>query len=407
MAKGKKKKVWKKVVGTVVCGLLCGGLLAGVPAGYTYFKYQKELKAQEEAAKKEPEEGSQLTQNGGESVNGQLTGLDADRESSVYDVSVVWDNVSPAMVEIDTKYVSAYRFFGRTYEEESEGSGTGIIIAQADELFLVTNHHVVDGAAAIQITFADGTTAPAELKGSNAQEDIAVLTVKYADLAEETLKNIRVATLGNSDALVGGEMVIAIGNAAGHGQSLTVGYVSAIDREIEIEGVKMSLIQTDAAINPGNSGGALLNARGELIGINNAKLVASDVEGVGYAIPISHVVSLINQLMNREEIRYRDSAMLGIEGQDVTENLSTALNIPQGVYIVSVEEGSAIAKAGVPLYSVITEVNGMEVKTMEQLKEVLSYIRGGSTGTVVVQERVEGVYVRKVYDITFDTRGRQ
>ena len=168
----------------------------------------------------------------------------------------------------------------------------------------------------------------------------------------------------------------------------------------------MDLIQTDAAINPGNSGGALLNARGELIGINNAKLVASDVEGVGYSIPISNVVSLIQQLVNREEIKYKDSAMLGIEGQDVTENLSTALNIPQGVYIARIEEGSAAERAGIPLYGVITEVNGMEVRSEEQLKEVLSYIRGGSTGTLTVQERVEGEYVPKEYAITFDVRGR-
>ncbi|MBQ8846469.1 MAG: trypsin-like peptidase domain-containing protein, partial [Lachnospiraceae bacterium] len=335
----------------------------------------------------------------------QQTGMNGNRDASVYDVSTVWDNVIPAMVEIDTKYVTAYRFFGHTYEEESDGRGTGIIIAQGDELFLVTNHHVVDGATAIQIKFVDGSTAPAELKGADAEADIAVLSVDFSDLQEETLKQIRVATIGDSGELASGEMVIAIGNAAGHGQSLTVGYVSALDREVTIEGVTMNLIQTDAAINPGNSGGALLNAKGELVGINNAKLVASDVEGVGYSIPVSKVVSLINQLMNREEIRYRDSAMLGIIVQDVTENLSATLNIPRGVYIVEVEEDSAAAKAGIPLYGVITEVNGISVKSQEQLNEVLSYIRGGTTGTVTVQERVEGEYTPKEYTVTFDKRG--
>ena len=228
----------------------------------------------------------------------------------------------------------------------------------------------------------------------------------HPDHAKE-LNEEEFAVLGDSDSSRIGQMVIAIGNAAGHGQSLTVGYVSAVNREVTIEGVSMELIQTDAAINPGNSGGALLNAKGELVGINNAKLVANDVEGVGYSIPISKVVSLINQLVNKEEIAYKDSALLGIEGQDVTENLSTALNIPRGVYIVSVAEDSAAEKAGLPLYGVITEVNGMEVKSMEQLKEVLSYIRGGSVGTVTVQERVEGEYVPKEYRITFDVRGRQ
>lgn len=397
----KKSKKGKKVIVTILCGVLCGGVLAGAPLGYSYYK---QYKAQQEKEATEKQEVSQLGQTNETGDYVQQVGTE-DRESSVYDVSVVWDNVSPAMVEIDTKHVTAYRFFGRTYEEESEGRGTGIIIAQGDDLFLVTNHHVVDGATAIQIKFVDGSTAPAEVCGSDAEEDIAVLSVDFSDLSEETLERIRVATIGDSDALESGEMVIAIGNAAGHGQSLTVGYVSALDREITIEGVTMKLIQTDAAINPGNSGGALLNAKGELVGINNAKLVASDVEGVGYSIPVSNVVSLINQLVSREEIKYKDSAALGIGVQDVTENLSAALNIPRGVYIVEIEEGSAAAKAGIPLYGVITEVNGIGVKSEEQLKEVLSYIRGGTTGTVTVQERVEGVYTPKEYTVTFDKRG--
>lgn len=398
----KKKRFGRKIAITVVCGALCGGIVAGAPVGLSYYKQYREQKAAEKA--ENPEVGYPEQTENPEDL-GLLTGLDAERESSVYDVSVVWDNVIPAMVEIDTKYVKSYRFFGREYEQESEGSGTGVIIAQADELFVVTNHHVVDGASAIMLTFTDGTTAPAELKGSDAEEDIAVLAVDFFDLSKETLQYIKVATLGDSDALEGGEMVIAIGNAAGHGQSLTVGYISAIDREVTIEGVDMTLIQTDAAINPGNSGGALLNARGELIGINNAKLVASDVEGVGYSIPISDVVTLINRLMNREEIKYSASAYLGVEGQDVTENLSTALNIPVGVYISGMEEGSAAEKAGLPLFGVITEVNGMKVKTVEQLNEVLGYIRGGTAGTVTVHERVEGEYVPKEYTVTFDVRG--
>ncbi len=400
--KNKKSKKGKKIAVTVLCGLLCGGLLGGAPIGYSYYK---QYKTQKEKKVTEKQEASQLNQGNESADYVQQTGGSANREASVYDVSVVWDNVIPAMVEIETKYVTTYYFFGRSYEEESEGQGTGIIIAQGDKLFLVTNHHVVDGATAIQIKFVDGSTAPAEMCGSDAEEDIAVLSVDFSELSEETLERIRVATIGDSDELASGEMVIAIGNAAGHGQSLTVGYVSALDREVTIEGVTMNLIQTDAAINPGNSGGALLNAKGELIGINNAKLVASDVEGVGYSIPISRVVSLIHQMMNREEIRYKDSAALGVVVQDVTENLSVALNIPRGVYIVEVEEDSAAADAGIPLYGVITEVNGMKVKSEEQLNEVLSYIRGGTTGTVTVQERVEGEYTPKEYIVTFDKRG--
>lgn len=402
MKKDKKSKKGKKILLTVFCGLLCGGILAGAPIGYSYYKQYK-VQHEKEAAK--VEEAGQTGQVNGNDAYVQQTGTDINREASVYDVSVVWDNVIPAMVEIETKYITSYRFFGHTYEDESAGSGTGIIIAQGEMLFLVTNHHVVDGATTIQVKFVDGSTAPAQLRGSDAEEDIAVLSVDFSDIPEETLKQIRVATVGDSGELAEGEMVIAIGNAAGGGQSLTVGYISAVDREVTIENVTMHLIQTDAAINPGNSGGALLNAKGELIGINNAKLVASDVEGVGYSIPVSDVISLINQLVNREEIKYKDSAALGVEGQDVTENLSAVLNIPRGVYIVKVEEDSAAAKAGIPIYGVITHINGMEVKSVEQLKEVLSYIHGGTTGTVTVQERVEGEYTPKEYIITFDKRG--
>lgn len=399
----KERRYGKKLAMTLVCGLLCGGVAAGGLAGYSYYKQKQEEKSElqnetDALTDTKPVVGEVIPVASEEGTEGRV--------SSVYDVSVIWDNVIPAMVEIDTRIVTSYEFFGRIYEEESEGSGTGIIVAQGEELFLVTNHHVVDGARAIQVTFFDGSTAKAEVKGSNAGDDIAVLSVQFSDIAEETAKKIKVATVGSSDNLQSGEMVIAIGNAAGTGQSLTVGYVSAVDREIELDGGTMRLIQTDAAINPGNSGGALLNAKGELIGINNAKLVASHVEGVGYAIPISNVISLIQHIMNREEISLKMSAVLGIEGRDVIENVSGLLEIPKGVYVVDFTEGSAAEAAGIPLYSIITKVNGMEVTSMEQLKEVLRYTRGNTEGTVTVQERVEGIYTPKEYKITFGLYGK-
>lgn len=399
----KKKSFGKKIIFTAVLGLLCGGLTAG---GLTAYSYVHGEKAEQTAETQKKQEESSVSNGSGGSQVWQ-TAEGQNRVSSVYDVSAVWDNVIPSIVEINTRSVTSYYFFGREYEEESEGSGTGIIIAQAEDLFVVTNHHVVDGATAIELSFVDGSTAPAEVKGSNAEEDIAVLSVKLSELTEETLKKIKVVTIGDSDRLTGGEMVIAIGNAAGSGQSLTVGYVSAVNREVEIEGTAMNLIQMDAAINPGNSGGALLNARGELIGISNAKLVASSVEGIGYAIPISKVVSIINQMLNREEIDYEDSAVLGITCQDVTENHSEALNIPVGIYIAGIEEGSAAEAAGLPLYGVITEVNGITVKTKEQLQEALRYIRGGSEGTVTVKARERGEYVAKEYPVVFGMRGKE
>lgn len=401
MEQKKKKSFGKKLVITLICGMFFGALAAGGLGVRSYVAYKKESKAVEEAKKNE----NQIL-NGEIEVTNEHAEATDDRVASVYDVSAVWDNTVPSMVSIHTKQTESYEFFGRVYEQESEGSGSGIIIAQGDELFVVTNHHVIDGASVIQVTFSDGSTASATLKGSSAKEDIAVLGVNLSQLSKETLQTIKVAVIGDSDLLKGGEMVIAIGNAAGKGQSLTVGYVSAVDREVEIEGVSMKLIQTDAAINPGNSGGALLDATGALIGINNAKLVSNSVEGVGYAIPISRVVSLIYQLANREEIAYEDSAVIGIMGQDVTENLSEVLNIPEGVYIKEFTKDSPAEKAGIPLYSVITEINGMEVSTMEQLQDVLSYIRGGSTGTVTVKERIQGEYVQKEYKVTFQTRGK-
>ncbi|MGN1084065.1 MAG: S1C family serine protease [Lachnospiraceae bacterium] len=404
MEKKKEKKFWKKMLLASVCGLLCGGAAAGTLAAYSYTQHHKEKEAEETAKK---QEGELLSDKQGEAAPEYTAGGDTEAKvSSVYDVSAVWDNVIPSIVEIKTKSVTSYRFFGRNYEQESEGRGSGVIIAQAEELLVVTNNHVVDGATAIEVSFADGSTAAAEVKGCDAEEDIAVLAIDFSDLSEKTMKSIKVATIGDSEKLTGGEMVIAIGNAAGSGQSLTVGYVSAVDREVEIEGVKMNLIQTDAAINPGNSGGALLNARGELIGINNAKLVASSIEGIGYAIPIDEVVSVINRLLNREEIDYEDSALLGIVGQDVTETLSEVLDIPVGIYISEIEKDSPADKAGLPLYAVITEVNGITVKTEEQLREVLSYIRGGTAGTVTVQERVQGEYVPREYEVVFGVRGK-
>lgn len=390
----------KKLAVTALCGLVCGGLFAAAPAGYSYLKHQREQSADNKKTE------DTFLEKDAEVVPDPDTEKEDARLSSVYDVSVVWDNAIPSMVEIRTKTVTTYSFFGRRYEQESEGSGTGIILAQAEELFLVTNHHVVDGATAVEVAFVDGSTAPAQVKGSNAEKDIAILTVAFSDIGEETLKTIKLATIGDSDALSGGEMVIAIGNAAGEGQSLTVGYVSALEREVAIEGVTMKLIQMDAAINPGNSGGALLNAKGELVGISNAKLVGTEVEGIGYAIPISEVLTLINQMVNREKIAYKDSAMLGIVGQDVTENLSEALAMPVGIYIAEISEGSAAEKAGLPLYGVITEVNGMAVKTQEQLQEALSYIRGGTEGTVTVQVRERGEYVPREYTVVFDRRGK-
>lgn len=393
----KKKSLGKKLVIAGVCGVLCGAAVFAAPIGYQ--RYQESRAVQKEVPEEKDTEPEKKTQD-------LLLTSDSSSNaaSSVYDVSAVWNHALPSVVVVDVKQVSTYRFLGRVYEQESSGSGTGIIFAQGNDLYIVTNHHVIDGATEVRVTFADGTVAPAEIKGSNAGEDVAVLAVLFSNISENTLKNIRIAAIGNSDSLKCGDMVIAIGNAAGQGLSLTVGYVSALEREIELESGKMKLLQTDAAINPGNSGGPLLNAKGELVGINNAKLVETSVEGVGYAIPVASAIPVINQILTAEEIEYEDSAYLGIKCQDVTEALSEALDMPVGVYISDMSEDSPAALAGIPLYAVVVEINGIPVKTEEQMREVLSGIRGGTEGIVVVQERERGKYVKNEYTVIFGTR---
>ena len=399
--KGKKQKtLLSRMAMSVVAGVLCGAVVAGSLIGYQEYRFRQTVPT---------EQGSVLSENGVQNmmdnghIESQITNTQLSNETTVYDVSAVVRNVMPAIVAINCTGVTVqYDFFGRAYESETSGSGSGIIISQTDEeLLLVTNHHVVDGMTKLEVVFEDESTARAKIKGTQEQDDLAVIAVELEDLSAETLQNIRVATIGNSDSVEAGDMVIAIGNALGYGQSVTVGYVSAVDREVTIENTTMTLIQTDAAINPGNSGGALLNTKGELIGINNAKLVSSSIEGVGYAIPISHAVPIMNELVNREELEVEQRAYLGIQGKEVTETLSTALNLPVGIYINSIEKNSPAEEAGMKPYSVITAINGKKVTTLDELRSVLAYTRGGSTGTVTVQELINGVYTEIIYNITF------
>ena len=399
----KKKKTWiGKMALSVMTGTLCGVVAAGSVIGYQDYKEKQAIRLEQETETPIISEEVQGMSDKAPLVE-SLQEANLSNETTVYDVSPVVRNVMPAIVSINCKGIAVqYDFFGRQYESETSGSGSGIIIAQnGDELLIVTNHHVVDGMTKLEIVFADDTTAEAVIKGTQQQDDLAVVSVDFSDISDTTKQKIRVATLGDSNALEAGDMVIAIGNALGYGQSVTVGYVSAVNREVTIDNIKMTLIQTDAAINPGNSGGALLNAKGEVIGINNAKLVSSSIEGVGYAIPISHAIPIISELMNREELEVTQRAYMGITGKDVTESLSTALNLPVGIYINTVEKDSPAEQAGIKPYSIITAVNGKEVMNLDSLKQMLSYIKGGTTGTVTVQELINGVYTEKTYDITF------
>lgn len=385
--KSKKVKPVKWIAGALVVGMLAGAAFEGGQ----YAMQQQNKKQQEKNAEKQAELSALTTS----SVSGQ-------------DVSSVVANVMPSIVAIDTTLTSTVEYWGQSYEQESSGSGSGIIIGENEnELLLVTNNHVVEGDnATVKVTFSDESTAEATIKGADSNADLAVLAIKKKDLTDETKKNIKIATLGDSTKTKVGDMSIAIGNALGYGQSVTVGYISAKDRKVSMEDSTMTLLQTDAAINPGNSGGALINASGEVIGINSVKYASDDVEGMGYAIPISDAVPIINELMNREQLSVAQQGYLGIKGSDITEQLSETYNMPEGIYVTEVTKGSPAEKGKIVAGDVITAINGRDVKTLEELQEVLTYTKAGTKVTITVRELKDGEYAEEERTVTLGSKGK-
>lgn len=289
-------------------------------------------------------------------------------------------------------------------QQEVESCGSGIIIGQNDnELLIATNNHVVADADTISVGFIDNQAYEASVKGTDADNDLAVIAVKLSDISDDTMKQIKVASIGDSDSLKVGEQVVAIGNALGYGQSVTTGIVSAVDRQVGGSEAENGFIQTDAAINPGNSGGALLNMKGEVIGINSAKLASTEVEGMGYAIPLSTASPIIENLMNRttrEKVSEEQAAAIGISGENVDSSISQAYGIPQGVLVAEVTPGGAAEQAGVIAGSVITKFDGTSVSTIEELKNLLTYYEAGETVDLVVKIADNGEYVEKTISIT-------
>ncbi len=322
------------------------------------------------------------------------------------DVASVVENVMPSIVSItSTSTQNQMDIFGQVHENQATGSGSGIIIGQnKNEVLVATNNHVVEGATKVEVTFVDEKVAAATVKGTDSSADLAVVSVKLADLSDDTQNKIKIATLGDSDAVKVGEMAIAIGNALGYGQSVTVGYISAKDRTVAVEDSSMKLLQTDAAINPGNSGGALLNSKGELIGINSVKYASEEVEGMGYAIPISKAVPIINDLMNREEIPESQQAYLGIVGQDVTAEYAERFNMPIGIYIGQVSDNSPALKAGLVVGNIITGFNGNEIATMEELQTKLSYTKAGTVAKFTIKVLENGQYNEKEVSVTLGSK---
>lgn len=408
-SKKKKGKFGKFML--FMAAALAFGIIAGIGAsGYHYFFMGGRGKAliEQEIDQKLDQTDDDDAAKVSDSDNAVYTGSKI--EGIVSDVSDIVDKVMPSIVSINsTDIITSYDiFFGSKVNSPVVGSGSGIIIGQSDShILIVTNNHVIENAEKIEIVFADDSKAEASVKGTNANSDLAVLEVAIDDLSDETLNSIKVARLGNSNNLKAGEMVIAIGNALGYGQSVTVGYISALDREIEIEGIKMNLLQTDAAINPGNSGGALLNIYGEVIGINSVKFADTNVEGMGYAIPISDAIPMINLLMNSKALEVTEMGFLGINvetAQNVTEDLATLYNMPVGIFINDVVEGSPAEKAGLKPGHIIVGFDDIKIETVDDLLNVLTYSRPGDEVVLKIKERSDGKYVDKELNVVLGKR---
>jgi serine protease Do len=349
-------------------------------------------------------------------TTGTASASSAANSDSSMSIADIVENCMPSVVSITNVGTTEFRTFFGTYEQESQSSGSGIIIGQNDtELLIVTNNHVISNAKEISVYFnSDGEDADddnvisAKVKGTDSSKDLAVISVQLSDIPAETMDIIKIATIGDSSALKVGEQVVAIGNAYGYGLSVTSGIVSALNREVSVtsdgQTITNRLIQTDAAINPGNSGGALLNSKGELIGINSVKFISEDVEGMGYAIPITDVESIIGDLMNkvtRDKVDTASQGYLGISDcVDVTDEVSENYNMPVGVYVRNVISGLGAEAAGMQNGDIITKLDGTTITGYTQLKETLSYYSAGETIEVIVQRAEGNSYVEKTLEIT-------
>ena len=322
--------------------------------------------------------------------------------SSSDGVSGVSESVLPSIVAIDVKTTqTSTDVFGRTYEQDASGSGSGIIVAQdSKNIYIATNNHVVADASSVSVTFNDKSVYSATVKGTDSDSDLAVVEVPLSKLSADTLSNIKVATLGDSDKVKVGAQAIAIGNALGYGTSVTVGYISAKDREVSGEDNTMKLLQTDAAINPGNSGGALVDSSGAVIGINSSKYADTSVEGMGFAIPINTAIPIINDIVKAQTVSEDEQAYLGIKGTNVTSEYAQYYNLPEGIYVSSVTSGSPADKAGIKKGDVIVKYKGKDVTTMDGLQEKMALCKAGDKAEITVKRADNGEYKSITCNVT-------
>lgn len=415
--KEKKKAggLFRKILVAACCGL-CFGMFAGVGL-YAVDKITDITKGMHEEV--------YHTSGSDDVVISQVDSASDDKEEKKNDITVsgtnqvsvvtsdysdVVERVMPAMVSILNTYVEEMFYWGQSFSQEGQSGGSGIIIAENEkELLIATNNHVVDGATKLEVTFIDGSVLEAQIKGKDPEMDLAVIAIPLDDIPKEVKEAIAIANMGDSDALRLGEPVIAIGNALGYGQSVTGGYISALNRELDLsDGSKGTFIQTDAAINHGNSGGALLNIKGEVIGINSNKISGSSVEGMGYAIPISAAEPIIGDLMQKEtkhKVKDGKVGYIGIENPiTVPEDLVQYYNFPNGVFIKSVAKDSPAEKAGILNNDIIVKFDGTKIKTFEELQEELEYYGPGSEVVITIMRQIEGEYVEKEVTLTLGKR---
>ena len=427
----KIRKIAKKGLTLSLCAVLAGGLAAGSFEGVNKLAGWSGATTVEAASNKDEttltyakSEKKDADTSDSKSDTGKDTGSTA---KGNLDVSEIASEALPSIVSITTKsvqevqnYFGMYGMYGyapQQQEQEVEGSGSGIIVGKNDdELLIATNYHVVEGADTLSVAFTDGNAVEASVKGFDEERDLAVVSVSLDDVEDDTMDAISIANIGSSDDLKVGEQVVAIGNALGYGQSVTTGIVSAKNRRMDSDNNTVTdgsddssdgvnLIQTDAAINPGNSGGALLNMEGEVVGINSAKLASTEVEGMGYAIAISDVTDILQNLMNetsRDKLDDSEHGVLGIEGSSVSSEAVQMYGIPAGVFVKKVTEGGAADKAGLKANSVITEFNGKTVSSINQLIEYLSYYEPDEEVELTVQVPHGTSYKEETVKVTLD-----
>ena len=427
----KIRKIAKKGLTLSLCAVLAGGLAAGSFEGINKLTGWNGAATVEAASKDETTltyAKSEKKENADDSDSKTDDSKDtASTAKGSLDVSEIASEALPSIVSITTKsvqevqnYFGMYGMYGyapQQQEQEVEGSGSGIIVGKNDdELLIATNYHVVEGADTLSVAFTDGNAVEASVKGFDEERDLAVVSVSLDDVDDDTMDAISIAKIGSSDDLKVGEQVIAIGNALGYGQSVTTGVISALNRSVsetdqttgETTESSVKLIQTDAAINPGNSGGALVNASGEVIGINSSKLVGDSVEGVGYAIPISDVSDLIENLMNQEtktKVAEADQGAIGIKGMSVSTEYSQQLNMPEGVYVSEVTKGGRAEKAGMTRGCIITGINGTTVSSMDDLQEQLQYYAKGDEVELTIQvPQSNGEYQEQSVNVTLGAK---